>query len=123
MEFTVSVLGTIGAVEAMVTEEKLKSGISQSRNTGGVEIHFHTITDGFSAGSDWGISALNFYETEATGSKRRFGLSDGAQVRNIESVIQSCPEDAGTFFSLDFDTINSYSNQFLIPLLEACQFS
>lgn len=111
----------MGTIQMVMTEEKLESSISQPFHFWGVKFYYHAITDGLGASSDRGIFALNFDETETTRRKWRFHFSDSAKVRNIKSVIQSCPEYVSSLFSLDFNVIYNYSNQFIIPLLESCQ--
>lgn len=78
MKLAVPVLGTIGAIKVVMTEKKLKSGIPEPFDFGRVEMYRHAVFDRLGAGSDRGIPAFDFYETEAAGSKRWIGFSYGA---------------------------------------------
>jgi len=62
----------------VVAEKKLKSGIPEPFDFGGVQVYYHAIADRLSAGSNWSISAFDFHKAEAAGSKRWIGFSYGA---------------------------------------------
>jgi len=70
-------------------------------------MHCHAIADRFSAGGNGGTSAFYFDETETAGSKGRTGFSDGAQIRNVKSIIQGYPEYIGPLSGFDLDAVNS----------------
>jgi len=78
LKLAVSVLGTIGAIKAMMAEKKLEGGISESFNLRGVQVNYHAIADRLGAGGDRGASAFYFYKAEAAGSKRCNGFSYSA---------------------------------------------
>lgn len=69
-------------------------------------MHYHAIADRLSAGSNGGTSAFYFDETETAGSKGCAGFSDGAQIRNVKSIIQGYPEYIGPLPGLDLDAVN-----------------
>ena len=70
MQLTISILGTIGAIKVVMAEKKLKSGVPEPFDFGGVQMHYHAFADRLSACSNRSISAFDFYEAEAAGSKR-----------------------------------------------------
>jgi len=68
----------VGAIEVVMTEKKLKGGVTESFDFGGVQVYYHAIADRLSAGSKRGASAFDFHKAETAGSKRRDSLSYGA---------------------------------------------
>jgi len=78
LKFTVTVFGTIGAIEVVMAHKKLKGGISKPFNFWRVQMYCHTISDRLGAGCNRCISAFDLHEAEATGGKRGGGFSDGA---------------------------------------------
>jgi len=70
-------------------------------------MHYYAIADWLSAGGYGSTSALYFHEAETAGSKGRASFSDGAQIRNIKSVIQGYPEYIGPLPGLDLDAIDA----------------
>jgi hypothetical protein len=78
LKLAVSVFGTIGAIEVMMAEKKLKGSIPEPFDLWGIQVDNHAIADRLSAGGDRCASALDFHEAEAAGSKRRNGFSYGA---------------------------------------------
>jgi hypothetical protein len=102
----VSVFGAIGAIEIMMAEQKLKSGISQSFNFWRIQVYYHAIADRLSARGDRGAPAFYFHKAETAGSKGCGCFSNGAKVGNIKSIIQGNPEYIGSFPGLDLDAIN-----------------
>jgi len=68
----------MGAIKVVMGKEKLKCGIPESFDFGGVQMYCHAIADRLGAGSNRSISAFDFHKAEAAGSKRRIGFSYGA---------------------------------------------
>ena len=68
----------MGTIEVVMAEKKLKGGIPEPFDFGGVQVYYHTIADRLGAGSNRSISAFDFYEAEAAGGKRLMGFSYGA---------------------------------------------
>jgi len=68
----------MGAIEVVMAEKKLKGGIPEPFDFWGVQVYHHAVTNRLGAGSNRSISAFDFNEAEATGSKRRNGFSYGA---------------------------------------------
>jgi hypothetical protein len=77
----------MGAIEMVVAEKKLKGGVPEPFDFWSVQVYCHAVTNWFGASSNWSISAFDFNEAEATGSKRRNGFSYGTQIRDVKPVI------------------------------------
>lgn len=78
MKLAVSVLGTMGAIEVMMAEKKLKGSISEPFDFWGIQVNSHAIADWLGTCGDRGASAFDFHKAETTGSKRRNGFSYSA---------------------------------------------
>ena len=70
MQLAISVLGTIGAIKVVMAEKKLKGGVPEPFDFGGIQMHYHAVADRLGAGSNRSISAFDLYEAQAAGSKR-----------------------------------------------------
>jgi hypothetical protein len=68
----------MGAIEVVMTEKKLKSGIPEPFDFGRVEMYRYAVFDRLGAGSNRSTSAFDFHKAEAAGSKRWIGFSYGA---------------------------------------------
>ena len=77
LQYAVFIFGTIGAIEVMMAEQKLESGISQSLDFGCIQVHYHAIGDRLCAGGNRGASTFNFHKTKSTRSKGCAGFSYG----------------------------------------------
>ncbi len=77
LKLAVPVLGTVGAIEVVMAEKKLKSGIPEPFDFWGVQVYYHAISDRLGAGGNWSISAFDFHKAEAAGSKRWISFSYG----------------------------------------------
>ena len=77
LQSAVFIFGTVGAIEVMMAEKKLESGISQSFNFGCIEMYYYAIADRLGAGSNGGASTFNFHKAKATRSKGCAGFSYG----------------------------------------------
>jgi hypothetical protein len=78
LKLAVPVLGTIGAIKVVMSKEKLKCGIPEPFDFWGVQVHYHSVANWLSAGSNRSTSAFDFHKAEAAGSKRWIGFSYGA---------------------------------------------
>jgi len=78
LKLTVTVFGTIGAIEVVMTEKKLKGGISKPFDFWRVQMYYHAVSDRLRAGCNRCISAFDLDEAEAAGGKRGGGFSYGA---------------------------------------------
>ena len=99
-----------------MAKQQLKSGISKPANFGCVKVNCHAVANRLGAGGDRRIPAFNFDKAEPAGSKRRAGSSYGAQIRYIEAVIQSYPENACSLFGLYFNSIYGQCKQLPTPI-------
>ena len=77
MKLAVAVLETMGAIEVVMTEKKLKGGVPEPFDFWCVQVYYHTIADRLGAGSNGGASTFNFHKAKATRSKGRAGFSYG----------------------------------------------
>jgi hypothetical protein len=68
----------MGTIKVVMTKKKLKGGVPEPSDFGSVQVYYHAVTYRLSAGGNRGISAFDFNETEAAGSKRRSGFSYAA---------------------------------------------
>jgi hypothetical protein len=68
----------MGAIKVVMTEKELKGGIPESFDFGGVQVYYHAVADRLGAGSNRSISAFDFHEAEAAGSKGWISFSYGA---------------------------------------------
>jgi hypothetical protein len=68
----------MGAIEVVMAEKKLKGGVPEPFDLGGVQVYYHAVTGWLGAGSNRSISAFNFHKAEAAGSKLWIGFSYGA---------------------------------------------
>jgi uncharacterized protein YidB (DUF937 family) len=59
----------MGAIEVVMAEKELKGGIPEPFDFLGVQVYHNAVANWFSAGSNRSISAFDFNEAEATGSK------------------------------------------------------
>jgi len=75
------------AIEVMMAEEKLKGSISEPFDFRGVQAYHHALADRFSASGYWSVSAFYSHEAESTGSEGRAGLSDGAKIGDVKSIV------------------------------------
>jgi len=78
LKLAIAVLGTMGAIEVVMTEKKLKGGVSEPFDFGGVQVYYHAVAGWLGAGGNRSISAFDFHKTEAAGGKRWMGVSYGA---------------------------------------------
>jgi hypothetical protein len=68
----------MGAIKVVMAEKKLKGGIPEPFYFWGVQVYYHAVADRLGAGSNRSISAFDFHETKAAGSKRWMGFPYGA---------------------------------------------
>ena len=68
----------MGTIKMVMAEKKLKGGIPEPFDFGSVQVYYHAVADRLGAGSNRSISAFDFHEAEAAGSKRWMGFSYGA---------------------------------------------
>ena len=59
MKLAVAVLETMGAIEVVMTEKKLKGGIPEPFDFGSVQVYYHAVADRLGAGSNRSISAFD----------------------------------------------------------------
>jgi hypothetical protein len=78
LKLAVAVLETMGAIEVVMTEKKLKGGVPEPFDFWCVQVYYHTIADRLGAGSNRSISAFDFHKAEAAGGKRWMSISYGA---------------------------------------------
>jgi len=78
LKLAVTVFGTIGAIEVVMTHKKLKGSISQPFDFRCVQMYYHAISDRLGASCNRCIFAFDLYEAEAAGGKRGGGFSYGA---------------------------------------------
>jgi hypothetical protein len=69
-------------------------------------MNYHAIANWLSTGGDGGISTFYFNETKTARGEGCAGFSDGAQVGNVKSIIESYPEYIGTCPGPDLDAID-----------------
>jgi hypothetical protein len=67
----------MGAIEMVVAEKKLEGGVPEPFDLGSVQMYYHAIADRLGAGGNRSISAFDFHEAEAAGSKLRMGFPYG----------------------------------------------
>ena len=110
LQFARPVLLTAAALYRVRSQKEFGRGSrhSQGRFTPGADDH--SLPHGLRAGRNRFISSFHFDKTEPARAQRFFPVPDGAEVGDIDSVLQSCPEDLFTFGSPYFLTINRYGD-------------
>jgi len=96
----------MSTVHRVTSQKQLKGGACKPSHCRGLSIHYHALFHRLGAGSDWMTSALDFYKAESTGSSRFLSLSEGAQVRYVNTIMESRPEHLLSFACSHFIAID-----------------
>ncbi len=101
LELTRSILCTMAAVHGMTGDEQLGRGPGQPQCSWASRLNDHPFTDAFCAGRDRFGRSLDLNEANAASCQRLLLLPDGAQVWNVDAIVQGGPEDGLAFGSFN----------------------
>jgi hypothetical protein len=106
LKLTGAVGRATSAVHRVGCHEQFKTGACQTQRFFSSGIHYHTVGYFFGAGSYRFLFACHFNEAEAAGGIWLQFISQGAQIGNIDAVVQRHPEElfartSGYFFAVN----------------------
>src|SRR5512137_2649018 len=89
----------------MVRQKEFECRAAQSLDLGRIRVHRHPILDRLAAGCHRRSSALDLDKAEAAAAEGQVGLAYGAQIRDIDAVIQRHPKELLAFFGPDLSAL------------------
>jgi hypothetical protein len=81
----------------MVRQKEFECRAAQSLDLGRIRVHRHPILDRLAAGCHRRSPALDLDKAEAAAAEGQVGLAYGAQIRDIDAVIQRYPKELLAF--------------------------
>jgi hypothetical protein len=112
LQLAVPVLGTIAAVKVMMREKKLESSTAEALRFGGGSMDHHAVFDEYAAGGHRSPPALYLYEAEAAAAEGQIGFPDGAEIGDVDAVVECRPEEPLPFAGSDLPAIDGQNNFF-----------
>jgi hypothetical protein len=92
LKFTGAICQTMGAIHRVTGQEQFQSSAGQSQCFWSSGIDYHPLFHRRGAG--WGRIIFAFYlnKTETTRGRRLALLPDSTEIRDIDVIVQSCPQ-------------------------------
>jgi hypothetical protein len=110
LNFARTTYGTVSTIERQTGQLQLKGGASQPQCLCTFGVDNHAFGYRRSAGGNRVILTFDLHKAQTAGSRRLALFPDGAKVRDVNIIIQSCPQDHFAWGSPYFLAINSQGN-------------
>jgi hypothetical protein len=110
LQVALLVLGTAGAVEMMMRQKEFKCSAPKLLHHRCVRVNHHSVLHRLAAGSDRCPPAIDLNEAEPTPSERQVRFAHGAQVRNIDVMVEGYPKESISLFGPDLATVYGQDN-------------
>ena len=91
MQLTIPILSAVAAINGVMRKEEFKGSAAKSIHSRGIGLYHHPLFHRLSTGSNWGAPPLNLNKAEPAGTKGQIRFPNSAKVRDIDTIVQSCP--------------------------------
>jgi len=91
LQLTIPILSAVAAINRVMRKEEFKGSATKSIYSKGIRLYHHPLFHRLGAGSNWGAPSLNLNEAEPAGTKGQIRFPNSAKVRDIDTIVQSCP--------------------------------